>query len=135
MIPFVLERRLKVRRMNALLLIPVATCMSLLVGCKTIDVELVGGPLQTESFIDGIYEGTSKGGPVKVVAKVSIQGKRITNIELLEHRTLKGRAAEKIIPDRIIKEQSTKVDAVTSATVSSRVIMNAVEDAVRKAIK
>ena len=51
----------------------------------------------------------------------------------MEHRTWKGGAAEGIIPHRIIETQSTKVDAVSGATTSSVAIMNAVEDAVRKA--
>ncbi len=51
----------------------------------------------------------------------------------MEHRTWKGGAAEGIIPRRIIETQSTRVDAVSGATMSSVAIMNAVEDAVRKA--
>jgi fumarate reductase flavoprotein subunit len=38
-----------------------------------------------------------------------------------------------IIPNRIIEKQSTKVDSVSGATLSSVAIMNAVEDAVKKA--
>ena len=52
---------------------------------------------------------------------------------MIEHRTWKGGAAEGIIPNRIIVKQSTKVDAVSGATLSSVAIMNAVEDAVKKA--
>jgi len=52
---------------------------------------------------------------------------------LLEHRTWKGRAAENFIPHRIIDKQSTKVDSVSGATVSSTVIMNAVDDAIQLA--
>ncbi|MDX1358727.1 MAG: FMN-binding protein [Clostridia bacterium] len=44
-----------------------------------------------------------------------------------------GRAAEKTIPERIIDQQSTRVDAVSGATRSSIAIMNAVEDALQKA--
>ena len=56
-------------------------------------------------------------------------------IELLKHRTWRGGAAAKAIPNRIIQAQSTKVDAVTGATISSRAIMKAVQDAVGKALK
>ena len=105
----------------------------LLSGCAS--AKIVGGPVPFNRLKDGVYEGRAKGGPVKVVAKVTIQNQRITNIKLLEHRTWKGAAAEKAIPERIIDEQSTKVDAVSGATMSSSVIMNAVEDAVQKASK
>ena len=100
-------------------------------GCAT--VSILGGPVLKHSLKDGIYEGKAKYGPVSVLAKVTIQNQHITNINLLKHYTWKGEKAENIILNRIIDEQSTKVDAVSGATVSSRVIMNAVEDAVQKA--
>jgi len=102
-----------------------------ILGCAT--TEIVGGPIPKNILKDGTYDGIAKKGPVKVLAEVTIKNKSITKIELLEHRTWKGRAAENIIPDRIIDEQSTSVDAVSGATISSRVIMNAVEDAIQKA--
>ena len=105
----------------------------LLLGCAA--TKIVGGPIPLNSLNDGVYEGKAKDGPVRVLAIVTIQNQRITNIKLLEHRTWKGAAAEKVIPERIIDEQSTKVDAVSGATLSSSVIMNAVEDAVQKASK
>jgi len=92
-----------------------------------------GGPIFKNSLKDGTYDGKAKVGPVKVLARVTIQNQRITNISLLEHRNWKGRAAENIIPHRIIDEQSTKVDAVSGATASSAAIMNAVDDAIQMA--
>ena len=103
----------------------------LMTGCAP--AQIVGGPIPPDSLKNGIYEGKANNGPVKVIAKVTIQNRRITKIDLLEHRTWKGKAAEKIIPDKIIDEQSTRVDAVSGATFSSRAIMNAVEAAVRQA--
>ena len=47
--------------------------------------------------------------------------------------TWRGGEAEEAIPGSIIEQQSTKVDAVTGATISSTAIMNAVQDAVEKA--
>lgn len=104
---------------------------ALIIGCAT--AKIVGGPIPSNILKDGIYDGEAKDGPVKVLAKVTIQNQRITNIKLIEHRTWKGKPAENIIPDRIINKQSTRVDVVSGATVSSRAIMNAVEAAVRKA--
>ena len=94
---------------------------------------LIGKKIDKENIKDGIYEGHYKSGPVKVVAKVNIEKQRIAKIELLSHRTWKGKKAEKIIPNWIIEEQSTKVDAVSGATISSRVIMNAVQNAIDNA--
>jgi len=103
----------------------------IIIGCAAI--EYAGGPIPKDSLRDGTYEGMAKKGPVKVLAKVTIDHQRIANIELVEHRNWRGEAAEAIIPHRIIDEQSTRVDVVSGATLSSAVIMNAVEDAVQKA--
>jgi uncharacterized protein with FMN-binding domain len=107
--------------------------LSLFIGCAAVNMNIVGGPILTNSLKDGVYDGKAKVGPVRVLARVTIQNQRIIDISLLEHRSLKGRAAEDIIPHRIIDEQSTKVDAVSGATVSSTAIMNAVDDAVQMA--
>lgn len=112
-------------------LILIGVLFFMIIGCAAI--EYVGGPITENSLIDGTYEGMAKKGPVKVLAKVTIDHQRIANIELVEHRNWRGGAAETIIPDRIIDAQSTRVDVVSGATLSSAVIMNAVEDAVRKA--
>lgn len=103
----------------------------LVFGCAK--AQILGGPIDLSSLKEGIYDGTAKNGPVKVVAQVTIQNQRISHIKLIEHRNWKGMTAENIIPERIIKEQSTKVDAVSGATASSTAIMNAVEAAVQKA--
>ncbi len=101
------------------------------IGCS--GPRVAGGPISGDSLQDGIYEGEATEGPVKVQAKVTIENHQITDINLISHRTWKGRAAEKTIPERIIMQQSTSVDAVSGATLSSITIMNAVEDALQKA--
>lgn len=82
---------------------------------------------------DGIYEGSYRGGPNKAVVRVSILEGKISSIEVVEHQAWRGRKAKKPVVERIIATQSTTVDAVSGATNSSRVIMNAVQDAVQKA--
>ncbi|MEW6672172.1 MAG: FMN-binding protein [Thermodesulfobacteriota bacterium] len=82
---------------------------------------------------DGIYEGSFRGGPNKATVSVSITDRRISRIVILEHQAWRGRKAETPIVERIIAAQATTVDAVSGATNSSRVIMNAVQNAVEKA--
>jgi len=94
---------------------------------------IIGGPISHSNLQSGTYEGAARNGPVKVKAMVTISNQEITDIDLIKHRTWKGGATEGVIPDRIIEAQSTKVDAVSGATMSSVAIMNAVEDAVQKA--
>jgi len=86
--------------------------------------------------MDGVYEGSYRSLPNSAVVKVTIAEGRIDKIELLKHfASWKGNKVAEIIPRRIVSEQSTSVDAVTGATNSSRVIMNAVQKAVEKAYK
>ena len=104
----------------------------LCMGCSA-GKTIIGGPIPQANLKDGTYNGTAANGPVRVKARVTINDQKIAGIDLIEHRTWKGGAAEGVIPNRIIDKQSTKVDAVSGATMSSVAIMNAVEDAVKKA--
>jgi uncharacterized protein with FMN-binding domain len=106
--------------------------LGFLLGCATL--KIIGGPLPKNNLADGTYQGEAKNGPVSVLAEVTIKNQRIVKIDLLKHRNWKGKPAEQILA-RMIEEQSTSVDAVSGATTSSVTIMNAVEDAVRKAQK
>ena len=94
---------------------------------------LLTGPVNNEKLTDGAYEGSYKAGPNKTLVRVTIKEGKIVEIEIVKHRAWKGKKAESIIPRRIIENQSTRVDAVTGATNSSRVIMNAVQRAIEKA--
>jgi len=100
-------------------------------GCSA--PKMIGGPIQKNILTDGVYEGEARNGPVKVVAEVTIQDQHIIKINLFKHSNWKGEAAEEPVLIRIVEEQSTKVDAVSGATMSSVTIMNAVEDAINKA--
>jgi len=94
---------------------------------------IIGGHVDNERLVDGIYEGGYNGWPVRSTVQVTIKDKKIVNIEIVKHMSWRGKKAESIIPGRIIENQSTKVDAVTGATKSSHVIMNAVERAIKNA--
>jgi len=103
-------------------------------GCQI--APLMGTPVVSEGLIDGVYEGEYRKGINNVVVKVTIADGRITDIELVKHfASWIGNNANTVIPARIVEQQSTRVDAVSGATNSSRVIMNAVQKAVEKAYK
>ena len=87
------------------------------------------------SLVDGIYEASFKGGLNEAKVAVTISDKKVAEIKLLEHNaSWIGRKADTVLVPRMIKEQSANVDAVSGATNSSNVIMNAVQLAVEKAI-
>lgn len=84
-------------------------------------------------YKDGAYNGTGngKGGPIKV--EVKVEGGKISDIKILEHNETPGLSDpifEKI-PKAIIKAQSTKVDEISGATITSQGIINAVSDALK----
>ncbi len=104
---------------------------TLLVGC----VPIIGGPVDQAKFIDGFYEGSYRGWPNKASVRVEIKDNRILNFEIVKLQSW-GWKDEKLrlhILERIIATQSTRVDAVSGATNSSRVIMNAVQKAIERA--
>jgi len=113
----------------AVLCAPVCTAS---IGCGIAAV--TGGPLLPESLLDGNYEGSARSWPNSAKVRVAVSGGKIVRIELLSHfSSWVGNRAETTVPARIIERQSTDVDAVTGATNSSRVIMNAVQNAVEQA--
>lgn len=99
-------------------------------GCKT--AKVVGGPVDTKRLEDGTYKGSASFGPNKVRVSVTILDQRIVQVDILEHDAWKGHKADETIPKRIVEKQSTRVDAVTGATNSSNVIMNAAQNAIEK---
>ncbi len=111
-----------------LLLIPLLTSA----GCVTAPVP--AETLPAGILADGVYEGSYSSWPNSAAVTVSVKDGRVAEIFIVRHvASWIGKKAEPVIPARIIDAQSTRVDAVSGATNSSRVIMNAVQDALSKA--
>ena len=103
-------------------------------GCQI--APLMGTPVVSEGLKDGVYEGEYRKGINKALVKVTIADGHIAEIELVKHTaSWIGNKANEIIPQGIVEHQSTRIDAVSGATNSSRVIMNAVQIAIEKAYK
>ena len=77
---------------------------------------------------DGTYTGSYRTFLVAAEVKVTVKDHRITGIELLKHENGRGAAAERI-PSKVIEAQSLVVDTVAGATISSKVILKAIENA------
>ncbi len=90
--------------------------------------------ISVEQVADGTYEGEYNVGYIYAKVRVTVAEKKITQIELVEHRNEKGSAAEQIT-QVIISKQSLDVDSVSGATNSSKVIRKAVENALMNALK
>lgn len=106
---------------------------TMLSGCA--QTPAAAGRVDHGRLKDGTYEGSYRGWPNTASVQVTIRDNNIFNIEILQHQAWRGSKAEAVIVERIIAGQSTKVDAVSGATNSSRVIMNAVQNAIEKAYK
>lgn len=95
----------------------------------------VASPVAEEETLapnEYIGEAQSFGGTLRV--KVTMDGDKIAKIDILSHSDTAGvcNAAYDTVPGKIIEAQSTNVDAATNATISSKAIMAAVEDALSK---
>ena len=77
---------------------------------------------------NGVYEGSANGmgGALKVA--VTVEDGKISDVEVLEHKETAGISDPAIeqIPQAIVEAQSTDVEAVTGATVTSEAIKEAV---------
>lgn len=91
-------------------------------------------PATEETLAENEYIGEADGfgGPIKV--KVTMDGDKIANIEVLSHGETAGISdpAFNTIPQAIIDAQSTEVDVVANATYTSNGLMAAVQDALSK---
>ena len=83
---------------------------------------------------DGIYKGKFDTMLVKAEVEVSVVNHKIVSILIIKHENGKGKPAETIV-DTIIKDNSTNVELVAGATMSSLIIRAAVIDALNKGIK
>lgn len=90
--------------------------------------------LNMANITDGIYVGEYSITPVYVEVEVSVTEHKITNIKIIEHENGLGGKAEKIVDD-VISRQSLEVDAVSEATVSSKCIIKAIENALQSGSK
>lgn len=89
--------------------------------------ELTFKNINLASIEDGTYTGDFEAGLVYASVSSTIKDGILTDIQLLEHKNGKGSAAESILSEMITK-QTTSVDTVSGATISSKVIRKAVEN-------
>lgn len=90
-----------------------------------------------KKYKDGIYDGVATGFGGDIAVTVNINNDIITEIDVIEHKSEDPIYYEQAVGvvDDIIASNSVSVDTVSGATFSSRGIISAVEDALRKAEK
>ncbi len=92
---------------------------------------------EIEKLQSGTFEGEGSGYGGKIKVEVTIRDEEIVEIKIINHHETMGigDAAFDRVPNRIIEKQDTDVETVTGATMSSRGVIEGVEDALRKAKK
>ena len=88
--------------------------------------------IHPDKLKDGSYTGEYSVGPVTVQSRTTIQDGKITEINILKHANGLGGKAETIVED-VIDKQSLSVDSIAGATVSSKVILKSIEQALKQA--
>lgn len=92
---------------------------------------IVINDVNLENKEDGQYFGEYDVNFISAKVEVDIKDKKISDIKLIEHKNERGAKAE-VIPERVVNSQSLKVDAVSGATNSSKVILKAIQNALDK---
>lgn len=89
------------------------------------------GTSQTYFADDGIYEGSGDGFGGKIKVRLTVKDKKLQSAEILsaENETKDYLESAKKILDDAVKQQSTDVDTVSGATLSSNGIISAMKDA------
>lgn len=81
-----------------------------------------------QQITDGIYPGSCDNGLVTVRVEVVVKSNTILEVRLLEHTNGLGGDAE-VITNTVVQRQSVEIDAISGATMSSKTILKAVENA------
>ena len=92
-------------------------------------------PEPSLAYYDGSYTGTATGREAGLEVKVDIYLDQIARVTVVSHNETIGICdkALELIPYRITASQSTNVDIVSGATLTSNGIINAVNEALSKA--
>ena len=95
-------------------------------------IAVASGNEPAVEYADGTYEGTSdKGMNPGLKVSVTVEGGKITSVEVIEHSETDGISDPAIegVPAAIVEAGSPTVDVVSGATLTSEAIMDAVQNA------
>ena len=88
------------------------------------------------TYTDGVYEGSARGYSSDVTVKVTIKDGKIADIEVVSQDETPEYFNEAVkVLDDIIDANSTDVDSISGATISSDALKEAVQNALQKAEK
>ena len=90
-----------------------------------------GSAAQSHFADDGVYEGSGDGFGGKITVRLTVENERLQKAEIIsaKNETKDYLESAKKILDDAVKRQSTDVDTVSGATLSSNGIIAAMKDA------
>jgi uncharacterized protein with FMN-binding domain len=92
--------------------------------------EILG--IDPSTFSDGTYTGHYKGGRWTNDIAVTISNGKIVGIEIIEDVTFNDKEMSDTLFHRVLEQQTTAVDTVSGATVTSKAYLKAIENALNK---
>ena len=95
----------------------------------------MAAPTMAAQMADGTYTGVGQGKNGELTVEVVVKSGKLDAVKVVKHVETPGisDAAVTKFPAKSVAAQSTGVDAVTGATLTSEGIRTAVADAIRKA--
>lgn len=86
--------------------------------------------INSSALNDGIYNGEYKSGRWTNKLKITVENKKITYIDIIDDVTFVRPGVSDELFSRVIKKQSTDIDAVSEATVTSKAYLKSIENAI-----
>ena len=112
--------------------LPISSCKQFKEYRRIVD-EIEIENVDLRQVADGRYTAEVDAILVRARVAVDVQDHQITAIDLLEHEHGRGEDAE-VLPAQVVEQQILKVDTISGATSSSKVILEAIELALKKGI-
>lgn len=92
-----------------------------------------GSSSASGTYKAGTYEATGEGKHGDVPVSVEFSSDKIVSVNVGENNEVKGGEAIDTLPAAIVEAQSTDVDTISGATVTSEAIISAVDDCIDQA--
>lgn len=127
---------MKMRRMALSAVLAIVLCLLLTLALVRSSAakaakELTVATPDLSRLSDGDYTGAYAIPPVSAEVIVSVRAHRIADIVITRHENGLGGAAEELVRT-VVEAQTPDVDAVSGATVSSKCILKAIENALEQ---
>ena len=84
-----------------------------------------------ENLPDGVYEGTFKDGRFTNSVEVTVKDGRITDVKGVKSPGSTEKLYKQIY-DKVVEEQSLAVDSVSGASITTKTVLKAIENALSK---